>query len=59
MLDVNAVLDMIEKSDREINILLEQWMERKETVEETIEEEKWLMESIKFLNTCLADAQVI
>jgi len=50
---------MIEKSDREINILLEQWMERKETVEETIEEEKWLMESIKFLNTCLADAQVI
>jgi len=26
---------MIEKSDREINILLEQWMERKETVKET------------------------
>lgn len=52
MLDVNAVLDMIEKSNRNANILLEQWMERKDTIKETLEEEeKWLMESIKFLSS--------
>lgn len=54
MLDVKGVLDIIKKSDQNPNILLEQWMERKENVEETLsEEERWLTESLSFLRSVM------
>ncbi len=50
MLNVSEVLDIIEDSGRSPNILLEQWMERKRGVEETLEEEeRWLKDSISYL----------
>ena len=54
MLDVKAVLDIIREPNRNPNILLEQWMERKENVEETLrEEERWLTESLGFLRSVM------
>lgn len=54
MLDVKGVLDIIRESNRNPNVLLEQWMERKETVEETLrEEERWLTESLGFLRSVM------
>ena len=54
MLDVKAVLDIIEKSGRNPNILLEQWMERTDSEEETLEEEeRWLKESVRFVRSIL------
>lgn len=54
MVDVKAVLDIIKGSNRDPNILLEQWMERKDSVEETLrEEERWLTEGLKFLRSIM------
>ncbi len=54
ILDVNAVLNIIEKSGRDPNILLEQWMDRKANIEETLkEEEEWLTESVIFLRSII------
>ena len=50
MLNVSEVLDIIEDSGRSPNVLLEQWMEKKRGVEETLEEEeRWLKDSISCL----------
>jgi len=54
MLDVKAVLNTIKESNRDPNILLEQWMERKDDEEETLkEEERWLIESVGFLRSAI------
>jgi len=54
LIDVKAVLDIIKECNRDPNIIIEQWMERKGSEEETLqEEERWLKESISFLRSVL------
>jgi len=47
MLPVKSRLNVPEESFRDPNLLLEQWMDRKNTIEETLEEERWVEDSIK------------
>ena len=54
MLDVKAVLNIIKESERDPNIILEQWMDRRDDEEETVkEEERWIEESVRFLRSVL------
>jgi len=54
MLDVRAVLNIIMRANRDFNILLEQWMDRKGSGEETLEEEeRWVKNSLRFLRSVL------
>ncbi len=54
MLDVKAVLNIIKESGRDPNIILEQWMDRRDDEEETVkEEERWMKESVRFLRSVL------
>ncbi len=54
MIDVKAVLNLIKKCNRDPNILLEQWMDRRESEEETLaEEERWVKEGIRILRSVL------
>jgi hypothetical protein len=54
MLDVKAVLNIVKESGRDPNIILEQWMDRRDDEEETVkEEERWIEESVRFLRSVL------
>jgi len=54
MVDVKAVLNLIRKSNRDLNILIEQWMDRRGSEEETlVEEERWIEQGIRFLRFVL------
>jgi len=57
ILDVRAVLDIIEKSNRNPNILIEQWMNRRSPEKVTLkEEERWLKKSVEFLRSVLGQS---
>ena len=50
MLDTKAVLNALKRADRDPDILLEQFMGKKETAQETLaEEDKWVKEAIKYV----------
>jgi sugar phosphate isomerase/epimerase len=54
MLDAKAVLNTLRQTGREPDILLEQFMGKKETVQETIaEEDKWVKEAIRYVRSIL------
>lgn len=54
MLDVKAVLDKLKEAGRDPDVLLEQFMGKKDSEEETLEEEeRWIREGIGFLRTVL------
>ena len=54
MIDVKAVLDTISESGHQPDVLLEQWMDKRENEEETLkEEERWMRESVRFLHSLM------
>jgi len=54
MIDVKAVLDTIKESGHQPNVLLEQWIDKRENEEETLkEEERWMRESVRFLHSVM------
>jgi sugar phosphate isomerase/epimerase len=54
MVDVKAVINAIEKSGRQPNVLLEQWMDKRDNEEETLkEEQRWMKESVRFLRSVI------
>ncbi len=54
MLDTKAVLNALRNAGRDPDILLEQFMGKKETVQETLaEEDKWVKEAIKYVRVIL------
>jgi len=52
LLDTKAVLNALRRTGRDPDILLEQFMGKRETVQETLaDEDKWVKEAIKYVKT--------
>jgi sugar phosphate isomerase/epimerase len=54
LLDTKAVLNVLRRTGRDPDILLEQFMGKKETVQETLaDEDKWVKEAVKYVRAIL------
>jgi L-ribulose-5-phosphate 3-epimerase UlaE len=53
-LDIKSVIDLLKRSAHNPNIILEQWMNRLESEEETLQmEEDWVRRSVKHIKKSL------